>query len=392
MLQPELKMRRDKIRELMTKNNIDAALIACNVNLLYTYGRIVCGYLYLPLNSPAILFIKKPSNIKGEHIVPIHKAEEIPNKLQTLGIPAATKIMLEGDELPYTQYIRLSNLFPNAEIVNGTPFIRKARSTKTSYEIELFRRSAKSHENAYKQIPSVYKEDMTDLDFSIEIERLMRKEGCLGIFRVFGQSMEIFMGSVLTGNNAAAPSPYSFALGGEGLDNSIPGGANKTPLKEGQSVMVDMGGNFYGYLSDMSRVFSIGKLTDEAYAAHETCLKIQNTLKEMIKPKVYCEDVYYTALEIVKKDGFADNFMGIKDKARFVGHGIGLEINEEPVFAPHIRTELEEGMVFALEPKIIIPNVGPVGIENSWAVTSTGVEKLTDLPEEIIDLQEQDEK
>jgi hypothetical protein len=142
---------------------------------------------------------------------------------------------------------------------------------------------------------------MTDLDFSIEIERLMRKAGCLGIFRIFGQSMEIFMGSVLTGNNAAEPSPYSFALGGAGLDYSIPGGANRTPLKEGQSVMVDMGGNFYGYISDMSRVYSIGKLSEEAYAAHQTCLKIQKTLSEMIKPKAICEDIYAAAIEIAEK-------------------------------------------------------------------------------------------
>jgi hypothetical protein len=93
MLQPELKMRRDKIRVHMAKENIEAALIACNVNLLYTYGRIVCGYLYLPLHSPAILFIKKPANIKGEHIVSIHKAEEIPR--QTPGEGTARR--QEGD-------------------------------------------------------------------------------------------------------------------------------------------------------------------------------------------------------------------------------------------------------------------------------------------------------
>ena len=66
MLQPELKFRRDKIRYLMAQQGIDAALIACNVNLLYTYGEIVNGYLYLPLHSPALLFVKRPNNIVGE--------------------------------------------------------------------------------------------------------------------------------------------------------------------------------------------------------------------------------------------------------------------------------------------------------------------------------------
>lgn len=386
MLQPELKTRRDQIRVHMAKENIGAALIACNVNLLYTYGRIVCGYLYLPLDSPAILFLKRPLNIKGEYVVPIHKPEEIPAKLKEMELSIPSKIMLEGDELPYTQYVRLSKLFPDSEIVNGTPLIRKARSVKTGYEIEMLRRSAVQHAKAYSMIPSVFKEGMTDLDLSIEIENLMRKQGCLGVFRVFGQSMEIFMGSVLAGDNASAPSPYDFALGGAGLDNSIPVGANRTQLREGQSVMVDMGGNFYGYMSDMSRVFSVGKLSEEAYAAHQTCLKIQTTLSEMIRPNVICEDIYQAALDIVKAEGFEDKFMGIGQQAHFIGHGIGLEINEEPVFAPRVRTELEPGMTFALEPKIVVPKVGPVGIENSWVVTPAGVEKLTNSPEEIIEL------
>ena len=106
----------------------------------------------------------------------------------------------------------------------------------------------------------------------------------------------------------------------------------------------------------------------------------------MAKPGVVCEDLYNKAIDIVGKAGFADYFMGIDQKAKFVGHGIGLEINEAPVLAPRIRQELEPGMVFALEPKIVLPEIGPVGIENSWAVTAEGVEKLTLAPEEIIEL------
>lgn len=269
MLQPELKLRRDKIRSLMVSQGIDAALITCNANLIYTYGCVVSGYLYLPLHSPALLFFKRPNNITGEHSFPIRKPEQIVDILKEKGLPLPTKLMLEGDELPYTEYVRLAGLFPDAEVVNGTPLIRQARSVKTAIEIEMFRRSGMAHAKAYEQIPFAYYPGMTDIEFSIEIERLMRLQGCLGIFRVFGRSMEIFMGSVLTGDNAGYPSPYDFALGGRGLDPALPGGADKTPLKEGQSVMVDLGGNFNGYMGDMSRVFSIGKLSEEAYTAHQ---------------------------------------------------------------------------------------------------------------------------
>ena len=387
MLQPELKLRRDKIRALMAQQGIDAALITCNVNLIYTYGRVVSGYLYLPLNAPARLFIKRPNDIEGEHIHPIRKPEQITGLLKECGLPLPVKLMLEGDELPFTEYNRLAACFPETEVVScGTALIRQARSIKTPIEIEMFRRSGIAHAKAYEQIPGVYRPGMTDIEFSIEIERLMRLEGCLGIFRVFGQSMEIFMGSLLAGDNAAVPSPYDFALGGKGLDPSLPGGVSGTLLQAGQCFMVDMGGNFYGYMGDMSRVFSIGKLPEQAYAAHQTCLEIQEEIVAMAKPGTVCEDMYNKAIEIVTKAGFADYFMGVDQKAKFIGHGIGLEINEMPVLAPRMKQELEPGMVFALEPKIVLPGIGPVGIENSWAVTTDGLEKLTLCKEEIIEL------
>ena len=234
MLQPELKLRRDKIRALMVQQDIDAALITCNVNLIYTYGRVVSGYLYLPLNAPARLFLKRPNDIEGEHIHSIRKPEQISELLKEYGLPLPTKLMLEGDELPFTEYNRLAACFPEAEVVPcGTALIRQARSIKTPMEIEMFRRSGAAHAKAYEQILSVYQPGMTDRQLSIEIERLMRLEGCLGIFRVFGQSMEIFMGSLLAGDNAAVPSPYDFALGGKGLDPSLPGGVSGTLLKAG---------------------------------------------------------------------------------------------------------------------------------------------------------------
>lgn len=387
MLLPELKQRRDKIRVLMAQQGIDAALITCNVNLIYTYGRVVSGYLYLPLKAPARLFIKRPNDIEGEYVHPIRKPEQLLDLIKECDLPMPTKLMLEGDELPFREYTRLAACFPETEVVScGTTLIRQARSVKTELEIGLFRRSGVAHTKAYEQISSVYQPGMTDRQFSIEIERLMRLEGCLGFFRVFGQSMEIFMGSLLSGDNAAAPSPYDFALGGEGLDPSIPGGANGTLLRAGQSVMVDFGGNFNGYMGDMSRVFSIGKLSEKAYAAHQTCLEIQEAIVAKAKPGAVCEDLYNTAIEMVTKAGFADYFMGVEQKAKFIGHGIGLEINEMPVLAPRMKQELEPGMVFALEPKIVLPGIGPVGIENSWAVRADGLEKLTLCSEEIVEL------
>ena len=195
------------------------------------------------------------------------------------------------------------------------------------------------------------------------------------------------MGSVLTGDNAGYPSPYDFALGGQGLDPALPGGANKTPLKRGTK-------RYGGLRWQLQRLHEryepciLHRQTArrKSYTAHQVCLNIQEKIASIARPGIACEVLYDTAVEVVKAAGFADKFMGTGQQAKFIGHGIGLEINEAPVLAPRIKQQLEPGMVFALEPKIVIPGVGPVGIENSWVVTNEGIEKLTNCNEEIIEL------
>jgi len=147
-----------------------------------------------------------------------------------------------------------------------------------------------------------------------------------------------------------------------------------------------MAGNYTPYMTDMTRVFSVGKLTEQAYRAHQTSLTIQSEIENMAHPGVVCSELYNIAANIAEKEGFAGNFMGTKQQAKFVGHGIGIQINELPVLTPRSKEELQPNMVFALEPKFVIPGVGAVGIENSFLVTETGIEKLTHFEEEIIQL------
>lgn len=387
IMNTELEIRRKKIQEIMALNGIQAALVACNVNLLYTTGRIISGYLYIPVQGESVMFVKRPNNLAGPGIHSIRKPEQIPAILAELGLPQPESIMLEADELTFNEYTRLANCFNNSTVLNcGTQLLQKARNTKTAFELDVFRKTGIAHTKAYSKIPSMFRPGMTDIELSIEVERAMRLEGMLGQIRIFGQSMEMFMGSLLTAQNAAAPSAYDFALGGNGADPSLPVGANGTQLTEGHSLMIDIGGNLHGYMSDMSRTYSVGKLPEQAYAAHQACLDVQKAFQENARPGAVCEDLYQMGKEIVEKAGFADYFMGIGQKAGFIGHGIGLQLNEQPVFAPRIKMKLEEGMVFALEPKIVLPEIGPVGIENSWIVNPDNLERITLCPDEIIDL------
>lgn len=386
-LAKELKLRWDKIQQNMSDVHADGLLICDNVNLYYVSGRIFRGYCYIPVKGEPIFFVRRPLGLNGTQVVYIRKPEEIGEYLQKNGIAFPDKLLLESDSISYSDYKRYETIFTPKEVLNGTALLRRCRSIKTPYEIDLIRRSGELHAKAYETIPSLYHKGMTDVEFSIELEHECRKLGSLGIFRIFGQSMEIFMGSVLAGDNADTPSPYDFAMGGAGLDVSLPVGCNGTVLTEGMSLMVDMGGNFTGYMTDMTRTYAIGSVQELALKAHETSIAIHQAIAAKSRPGVAAKDLYELAAEMANDARLSDYFMGHRQKAGFIGHGVGIEINEAPVLAPRSRDILAEGMVFALEPKFVIPGTGALGIENTYAVTADGVEKLTVCKEELISLQ-----
>jgi Xaa-Pro aminopeptidase len=107
------------------------------------------------------------------------------------------------------------------------------------------------------------------------------------------------------------------------------------------------------------------------------------------KPGLPCSDLYHLSLQIVRRRGLEDNFIGTKKKqAPFVGHGIGLEIDELPLIAKGFTHPLETGMVFAFEPKFIFPDIGVVALEDDYVVTGDAVEKLTHAEDQIIEIDE----
>ena len=379
----DLKLKWDRIQQAMRKINADGCLLTVDVNLYYTTGRIYSGYFYLPAEGAPWFFVKRPNGLAGDHVEYIRKPEQMAELFAFYGLEMPEKLLLEADELTYNDYIRLQKIFNPKETGNATAMMRELRRIKTPYEIEMFRISAERHTKTYAES---FRPGMTDLEFQYEIEKRMRKNGSIGLFRAFGANMDIFMGSILAGENAEVPSPFDFALGGSGIDASCPLGANGTPLKEGTAIMVDMAGNYTAYMTDMTRVFSVGHLTELAYRAHQTALLIESEIENIARPGTPCAELYEIAAKITESQRLGAYFMGTKQQAKFVGHGIGIQINELPVLTPRSKDMLEPNMVFALEPKYVIPGIGAVGIENSFLVTETGLEKITHFTEDIIQL------
>lgn len=384
-LSNDIIIRRQRVQKEMQAAGIDACILSTGVNVFYMTGCIYNGYFYLPAEGEAIHFVKRPEGVTLNNTIYIRKPEQITEELQVRNAPIPKKILLETDVLPFGECNRLFNTFGISQAINASVLMRKIRSVKSDFELEQIKACARKHEAVYKLIPSLYKAGMTDVELQIEIERQMRLHGSLGIFRSYGENMDIYMGSLLAGENAEAPSPFDFALGGAGTV-TLPIGANGTKLIEGQTIMVDMAGNYSPWMTDMTRVFSIGKTLDIAYKAHQVSIDMNNYIMDIAKPGTSCAELYNIAMEMVQKNNLESYFMGTKQQAKFVGHGVGLEINEPPVLTPRSKEVLEPNIVFAFEPKFVIPEVGAVGVENTYVVTADGIEKLTIFEEEIIEL------
>lgn len=382
-MEQEIAGRVSRIAGVLSANGTDAILLSGFANLYYTSGRVFCGYTYITADGKVTYFVKRPIGLEGENVAYIRKPEQV---AELLAGKMPGSIALELGTASYNAVERLKKVFAGAAIVDGTAVINSVRAVKSEFEISKLKTCGVHHATAYGNIKKVYREGMTDIELQIEIERVLRNEGCLGQFRISGDTMELFMGNLLCGYNAETPSPYDFAMGGGGLDESLPVGCNGSLIRPGNTVMVDMCGNFNGYMTDMTRVFRIGEIGELARKAHSLSITIHHRLATMAKPGVEAKALYEEAMKMVKDAGLEEYFMGLKQKAGFIGHGVGIEVNELPVIAPRSRDVLQAGNVIALEPKFVIPQVGAVGIENTYVVRDSGLECLTNFPEDIQEL------
>lgn len=377
----EYRLRLSHIRSGMEAAGIDAILLSDNANLYYITGRVYAGYAYIPARGLPMFFVRRPVEMEGDGVVYIRKPEDI---TASIGMSAPATVGLELDVTPYSTVTRLAKVFPGSEIKNASPVMREVRAVKPPLALQMLRESGAKHTRVYKRIPGLFQEGMSDYELQIAIEHLSRMQGCLGQFRISGDTMELYMGNILAGKNADAPSPYDFAMGGAGMDPSLPVGADGTLIKPGTTVMVDVNGNYNGYMTDMTRVFALGTLAPLALKAHQCSIDIHHALCDIMRPGTPAKALWEKAEEIVERAGLKAYYMGHRQHAGFIGHGVGIEINELPVIAPRSRDIIQEYNVIALEPKFVIPDTGAVGIENTYIVHADHVECITLAPEEII--------
>lgn len=389
----EQELRLQKIRQGMTDARVDSLFLRSIPSFLYLTGTVMQGYIYVSLSSEPLFFLERPSArlpwYDASRVHYVRKPELIPDLLKEYDLVVNEGTALELGQLPVTEYQRLSNLAPNARVsdADATELMRKVRSIKTEGELAEIRKNAETHMEIYRLAPTLYEPGMTDRQWQHALEYQMRRRGSIGVFRCFGWRMEIHMGNLVTGDNAQNPAPYDFAMGGAGV-SGMPFGANGTVIRDGMSVMVDMAGNFSEYTTDITRTYALGPVHPQVQKAHDLSVELHEWFADTVRPGLPIAEVYTHCVDRVMAEGLGDYFMGTEWQSKFVGHGLGLEINEVPVLTGRWKGVFESNMAIAFEPKFVIPGAGPAGIENTYIISESGVENVSPLDPGIIPLGE----
>jgi Xaa-Pro aminopeptidase len=387
----EYVQRWEKFQELLRADGMDGALLVQAADVIYFTGTFQSGHLYVPAEGKPRFMVRRDyafarADAAVGDVVPIRSFRQLPDLIREAGHPLPERLGLELDVLPVANYQYYQKVFPGAALADCSSQVKQLRAVKTPYEINLLRDAGRRMDAVFESLPRILREGCTEVEMAGLFEAVARREGHQGLLRMRGLNAETFWGHLQTGETALRTSYFDGAIGGVGVSPAYRFGASFKTLARNEPVVVDYPGVFHGYIVDLTRIFVAGTLSEKLRRAHQVALEIQETLNGEIRPGWTAGAVYERARTLAVEAGLEAHFMGHDNPVRFVGHGVGLELNELPILAPGQETELQPGMVFAFEPKFAFPGIGVVGIENTFVITENGIERLTNYPDEIREL------
>ena len=385
----EIENRFIKVRAEMKRQGIEALLVVQKMDFYYLSGTTQDGLLFLPLEGKPLLMIKREyerakveSPIK--EVVLLKSLRDIPTLIQTIWNRLPHSLGLEFDLLPVKDYFKFQELLPGMRFMDSSGVLRETRKIKSPFEIDLMRRAGEIGKKVYQEARKILRKGMTEIEFGGLLEAAAKRYGHEGLLRVRSLNYEAYSWHVLSGPTGGIVSQSDSPMGGLGLSPAFPVGASLRSMKSHEPILVDFGTCYHGYQADETRMFSIGKLRQKFIDAYNACQEIYDALLEEVRPGADCEAIFVKSLRLAEKLGYKESYLGPPGlQTHFIGHGIGLELNELPFIAKGQSYPLEQGMTFAVEPKLVFPGEGSVGLENTLVVTEKGYEILTPVGQEI---------
>jgi len=385
----ELADRAARLGGRLRRDGFDGALLLHPSSHFWISGTLGDGWPLVDADGRAVLAIRMSAG-RAAHESPLPQAavtrlSEVPAALAGLGAPVRGVIGVEMDVVPASAFERLRRTFPDAELRDVSRAVRETRAVKSAFEIGWIERAAEIVRYAIDEaFPAKARAGVSELEMMAHLESEMRRRRHQGVIRLRRWNLEMHYGTVSAGASACYPCYFDGPDGLEGLYPAVQQGGGDRRLARGVPILVDVVGAAGGYLADRTRVYCIGPPPTEAAAAHAFCLEMLREITDRIRPGAVPSQVHADVIARVEHSPWADRFMGWgENRVGFLGHGIGLDLDELPVLAPRFDDPLEPGHVVAVEPKVFLGELGGVGVENTYVVTETGSRNLTPGPEEI---------
>ena len=378
----EIDSRIKKLKDRM--DDIDGALLFQAVDMCYFSGTAQDGLVYIPRDGEPIIMMKRSLvRAKEESPLEVRPLKNMRNLKEDLGIKTSATIGLEMDVLPCSFYFRVNKALEDASFVDVAERIKHIRSVKSEFEIKLAKEAAQMLVEGFSTVPDHIKEGMTEVELMCRMESEMRLMGHQGSLRFRRFNSIVPIGHIMSGSSAAIPSFLASPTGGKGTSVVFPHGPGYRKIKRNEPVFVDTVGICNGYIADATRIFSLGKIEPGLVEAYEASCQIEEAIAREMMPGRTARELFELSESEGARLGYGD-FLGgpVGSKCGFVGHGVGLELDEYPVLAP-LDHEIQEGMTIAVEPKIIYPGKGVLGVEDTFLTTSSGALRLTEMPLEI---------
>ncbi len=379
----ELNERLERFRKQMDHDNPawEITALFSKINLYYFTGTMQEGVLLIPRDGPAVFWVRRSyERATEESLFPEIRPMDSYRDAAASMINIPDTVYLETEVVPIAMLQRFQKYFPFSAIESADIQISKVRSIKNSYELALMEQSGKIHQRVTEElVPELLKEGISELELFSELYSLMIREGGHGVARFGMFDTESILGQIAFGESSIFPTSFNGPGGNYGMSAAVPiHGSRNRKLRKGDLVFIDTACGVEGYHTDKTMTYMFGNaIPDDAVKSHFQCVDIQNRIAAMLKPGAIPSAIY-TEIMNGLDPLFLENFMGFGTrKVKFLGHGIGLTIDEMPVIANGFDEPIEEGMVFAVEPKKGIPHIGMVGIENTFVVTPQGGRNIT---------------
>jgi Xaa-Pro dipeptidase len=375
------RMRRFRVCMDAENPNWELAAIFGRINQYYFTGTMQDGVLLISRDGQAVFCIRRSfERACAESLFPdIRPMKGFRDAAPT--VPGAREVIhVDTEVVPLALLGRFRKHFPCKEVASMDSQVARLRAMKSPYELAIMERAGAIHRQVLEEgVPAMLRKGMSEAEFGCDLYSLMVRKGHQGTVRFGMFGVDIAVGQMGFGVNSIYPTSFDGPGGCLGICPAAPIlGSRDRRLSKGDLVFVDVGFAVDGYHTDKTMVYMFGRsLPDEVIAIHRRCVEIQHRLASLTRPGAIPSEIYSSVMDGLDPE-FLENFMGFGDRrANFLGHGVGLQIDDLPVLAEGFDEPLAAGMVLALEPKKGIPGVGMVGIEDTFVVTPEGGRSIT---------------